>query len=249
MKLFKLVVCGISLLVWNGCMRSLILLSPEDHFALGNYYLEETEFNKAENQFEKIRDRYPSSDYATMSQFKLAVARFENKKYDEAALDFELFLEFHPAHKLAPFAQYHLALSKYKSKLIPDRDPTVAHEALEAFNTFIGMYPDHENYADAVKYRDELIDHLLEHDLEAGLVYFRLGIFSSAIPRLQPVADTAHDKQLQSRAAYYLGRCQFHQKAFADAKTSFEKAIGADPDSKWARKSSSWMKKASNEAQ
>jgi len=182
-----------------------------------------------------------------MSQFKLAVARFENKKYDEAALDFELFLEFHPAHKLAPFAQYHLALSKYRSKLIADRDPTIANEALVAFNTFIGMYPDHENYNEAVRYRDELIDHMLEHDLEAGLVYYRLGIFSSAIPRLQPVAETAHDKKLQARAAYYLGRCQFSQKAYSDAIKSFEKAVGADPKSRWARKSSSWLIKASKQ--
>lgn len=240
-------VCLLCLLF--GCTRSVILMSPEDHFALGNYYLDESEFGKAGEQFEQIRDRYPSSEYATMSQFKLAVTRFQNKKYDEAALDFDLFLEFHPAHKLAPFAQYHLALSKYESRLIPDRDPTIAQEALLEFDTFIGMYPDHENHLDAIKFRDELKDHLLEHDLEAGLVYYRLGIYPAAIQRIESVAEKAHDHLLLARAAYYLGRSNYHKDDFSAAIHAFEQSANADPLSKWARKSNKWLAKSKHAAE
>ena len=226
----------------SQCARNIILLSPEDHFALGSYYIEQKDFDNATNQFEEIRDNYPTSEYSTMSQFKLAQTEFSRKKYSEAAIDFELFLEFHPAHKLAPIAQYNLALSKYHSMLTPDRDNTIMLEALREFQKFLALYPDYPDYAQALQYKNKVEDRLSEHDLEVGLVYYRRTFYNSAIDRIEPVAQKIHDAELKSKTLYFLGRCYEKRNEYEQAKTVYSDAIASGSQSDWIKKAKKRIK-------
>jgi outer membrane protein assembly factor BamD len=219
-----------------GCTHTIILLSPEDHYTLGNYFLEKSKNARAKEQFEYIRDNYPSSAFSTMSQFKLAQTQFSRKNYEEAAIDFELFLEFHPAHKLAPYAQYHLALSKLESSASSDRDTTMASEALIAFNTFLNRYPDHPNHETAVNQRNQVEDLLLEHELEVAKVYFRRKAFFAAIDRMKKIPEEAHNAKLRLTADYYLGRCYERLRNYDMAQEYYESVIAQDIDSKYVRR-------------
>jgi outer membrane protein assembly factor BamD len=226
-----------------GCTRSLILLSPEDQFALGNYYLEAKDYGKASDQFEKIQHDYPTSEYATICQFKLAQTQFARKKYDEAAVDFELFLEFHPADKLAPTAQLDLALSKYYSMLNPERDVTIAKEALKELNKFLMLYPKHPDTEKVIDCRNKVEDHLFIHDFKAGIVYYRLKAYDSALDRIKPIIDKAHNPALLQESLFYMGRCYEGKRDFDAARNCYNSAATKYSDSKWARKSLNRFKK------
>jgi outer membrane protein assembly factor BamD len=226
-----------------GCNRNIILLSPEDRFQLGDYYIEKGKFAKASEQFERIRTDYPTSQNATICQFKLAQSLFARKHYDEAAVDFEIFLEFHPAHELAPYAQYHLALCKYHSMLKPERDSTIAREALKEFDKFIVLYPGDSEIEKVRKYRDEVHDHLLTHDLEIGKTYYRMKAYDSAIDRINPVLELAHDNKLKQESGYYCARCYAFKKEFETAKKLNKAVIDVDPLSEWAKKSQKLLDK------
>ncbi len=229
----------------TSCAPRLIMMSPEDHFALGNYYLESKSYGKAKDQFQKIRDDYPASQFATMSQFKLAQTQFFRKQYGEAAIDFALFLEFHPAHKLAPYAKYHLALSKYHDRLSPDRDPSIAQEALIEFNEFIARYPQHPNIEEAIRYKHEIEDHLAMHEFEAGMVYFRRTIYESAIGRFKPIIDEINDADFKAQVLYMIGRSMEMQSKSDkieeppspdDIRGYYQQVIAIAPNSEWAHK-------------
>ncbi len=219
-----------------GCAQPLILLSPEDLYALGSFYLDNENYANASEQFESIRQSYPTSEYGTMSQYKLAETKLLQEKYDEAAIEFELFVEFHPAHKLAPQARLKMAMCKFHSLLSPDRDITMAHEALMAFDQFIRIYPDHPDMDKVRDYRERTFDHIMIHDLEAGLVYYRRKAYNAAINRIKPVADSAISRPLKARAGYYLARCYEKRKKFDAARTSYQVTIDLNIPSEYIEK-------------
>ena len=224
-------------LIFNGCTQSILLLAPEDHFALGQYYLDNKNYAEATEQFQQIRDNYPLSEFSTMSQFKLAQTQFDRKHYEEAAIDFAIFLEFYPAHKLAPHAQYHLALSKYHSMLSPDRDTTIAREALLEFQKFLIQYPDHPNVENASNYRNLVRDHLFRHEIGVAQMYHRRRIYSSALSRLNPILQEIHDPILKQEAYYNVGRCYEKTRRYSEAREHYNviMALGADHPSKWSQ--------------
>ncbi len=226
-----------------GCTQSVILLSPEDHYVLGNYFIEHEKAFKAKEQFELIRDKYPTSKYATMSQFKLAQTQFARKHYAEAAVDFSLFLEFHPAHKLAPFAQYHLALCKYELMLSPDRDTTVAQEARDEFMKFLKAYPDHSFAPKAKEYLTKVQENLLRHEYEVGMVYYRRKNYNAALTRFKPTLLPSGDSDLFLRANYYAGKSYEHKEAYAEARKCYQAVIDTASASKWVRKARKRLKK------
>ena len=237
MRRFSILYLMLLLTIITGCAQPLILLSPEDLYALGSFYLENENYTNAGEQFESIRQSYPTSEYGTMSQYKLAETRLLQQKYDEAAIEFELFVEFHPAHKLAPQARFKMAMCKFYSLLSPDRDITMAHEALTAFDQFIRIYPDHPEIDQARDYRDRTFDHILTHDLEAGLVYYRRKAYTSAVNRIKPVFETAISRPLKARAGYYLARCYEKRKKLDIARTTYQTTVNLDIPSKYIEKS------------
>ncbi len=222
--------------IFTGCTHQIILLSPADRYELGNYYLEKEDFNAAGDQFEYLRNNYPTSEYATMSQFKLAQTLLARKKYEEAAIDFELFLDFHPAHKLAPEAQYNLAISKFKSKLNPERDTTMAKESLLAFNTFVSLYPDHPEIQNARQYKRQLETHLLTHEYEVGMVYYRRRAYHAALNRFNPILDSCQDPGLKVTTLYMIGRCLEHQHKYEESQKTYQQILALGGISEWESK-------------
>ncbi|MBN1354949.1 outer membrane protein assembly factor BamD [bacterium] len=230
---------GITVILMSGCSHHIILLSPEDHYFLGNHYLDKGENAKAKEQFEYIRDHYTLSEFGTMSQFKLAQTQFLRKNYLEAAVDFEIFLEFHPAHKLASYAQYHLALSKFHSIRTPDRDQTMTREALSAFNKFLQLYPDHPNFDNALSFKHRVEDHLFKHDLAVARTYYRRHAFDSTINRLEQIPQLAHEQLLRAESSYLLGRSY---EQLNDKERALEYYRSVSGVSRWVEKARNRMK-------
>ncbi|MBN1295276.1 outer membrane protein assembly factor BamD [bacterium] len=228
--------CGLMLL--QACSRSVILLSPEDLFALGDHYMENDEFRDAGEQYQRIRDEYPTSQFATMSQFKLAEAEYNRGNYDEAAVEFSLFLEFHPGHKLAPQAQYFIALSKFHSLPSPERDTTLAHDALKELEEFLRRYTDHPDYHKVTRYRIEVIDHLQLHEIQVARVYFRRGDYEAARLRLLPIPDTEASPNVKQEALYWLGRVSEKENDRDAAQSYFRQAGDAGSNERLPRRSS-----------
>lgn len=220
-----------------GCTQSVILLSPEDLYSLGNYYIEEEKYSDAGDQFQRIRDVYPTSRFATMSQFMLALTEYEKGNYEEAAVEFELFLEFHPAHKLAPRAQYYVAMSKFNSYPSPERDITLAVEARKELEEFLRVYPDHPDVETVRKYRIEVIDHLQTHEIEVARVYYRRGNYKAAHLRLDPVLDSEASPAVIQEAMYLSARTYEKQEDTENARRYYLLAIDNGTDAEFTEKS------------
>ncbi|MCD4653188.1 outer membrane protein assembly factor BamD [bacterium] len=215
-----------------GCSHSFILLSPEDLYALGNYYMEESKYRNAGDQFEQIRNHYPTSRFATMSQFKLALTEYEKRNYADAAVEFKLFLEFHPAHKMAPQAQYYIALSKFNSIPSPERDISMAIEAKTELTAFLKRYPDHPDLEKVNQYLSDVIDHLQTHEIEVAKVYYRRRSYNATLLRLSPVLDTKASPYIKQTALLLIARTHEKMNAEDEAREYYQKVIDNGDDEK-----------------
>jgi outer membrane protein assembly factor BamD len=227
---------AILILFMSGCAYNLILLSPQDHYALGDYYLQQGKYSKASQQFEKIKNDYPTSEYATMSQYKLAETNFLRKRYQDAALDFEIFLEFHPAHKLAPKGYYYLAISKYNLIRSPEREIINVKEAQDTINTFLMLYPEHPDAPEIKRYKTKVENHLLTHEFEVGMVYFRRKVYRSALNRFLPILEKTPESGLLAKTRYHIARCYEKTKQQDEARVAYKVLIDSKSDPKWVNK-------------
>ena len=68
--------------------------------------LKKKKYDDAIETFEKVRDRYPYSDQASLAQIKVADAYFYKKKYDEACQAYKEFEKLHPTNKAVPYTVF-----------------------------------------------------------------------------------------------------------------------------------------------
>jgi len=234
------------ILFLSACSRSFILLSPEDLYALGNYYLDENKFREAGDQFEQIRNEYPTSQFATMSQFKLALTEYEKGNYEEAAVEFKLFLEFHPAHKMAPQAKYFLAFSKFHSISSPERDITMALEAKKELSEFLARYPDHPDSEKVKINLNHVIDHLQSHEIQVARVYYRRRSYDAALLRLEPVLETEASAIIKQSALLLIAKAYAKKDDYEQSRKYFQEVIDNGADEKTTQEAKKHLSKLKN---
>jgi len=249
MRIIKLLSLSLAICIlffMSGCSNSFILLSPEDLYSLGNYYLEENKFRDAGHQFEQIRNEYPTSRFATMSQFKLALTEYEKGNYEESAVEFKLFLEFHPAHKMAPQAQYYIALSKFHSIPSPERDITKALEAKTELSELLVRYPDHPDYEQVSNNLEEVIDHLQNHEIEVAKVYYRRRSYDAVLLRLNPVLETKASPVVMQSAMLLIARTYEKKSNIEESRKYYQNVIDIGFDEELTKNARKELSRISN---
>lgn len=245
MRTNKMFFLCLFILFITGCSRTLILLSPEDLYYIGNHYMQQKNYRSAADQFERIIKDYPTSEYAAVSQFKLAESLYMRKSYSKSALEFELFLEFNPGHKLAPQAQYYLAMSKFNEIINPERDITVAIESKKNLEQFLLKYKDHPDYAQVEVHLAKVIDHLQIHEIEVAKSYIRMRYYQSAIDRLKPVLESKASEGVRQQALYQLGRANLYAKNSDEARKYLNQAASNTADAKYQHRARKLLRRLS----
>ncbi|MEM7495853.1 MAG: outer membrane protein assembly factor BamD [Myxococcota bacterium] len=175
-------------------------------FAKAQRLLDKKRYSEAIEQFEQVKQQFPYTKYAALSDLRIADAHFMQKQWVEAMDAYELFLNFHPQHEQVPHAAFRMAKAAFLAMpkrffLLPAphrKDQAVTHKALAALDTFLAQYSDRALPArmqEARHMKQEVDDRLAKHALAVGDFY-------------------AKRKKWRGAAARY------EQAAFADAPTS-----------------------------
>jgi outer membrane assembly lipoprotein YfiO len=239
----RLFLAVVFLVIATGCSRTLILLSPEDLYFMGNHYMQQDKYRSATDQFQRIIDDYPASEYAAMSQFKLAESLYFRKNYTKASLEFELFLEFNPGHKLAPQAHYYLAMSKFNTIINPERDTSAARDTRKNLELFLQRYKDHQDYKKVEHYLEEVHNHLQVHEIEVAKSYIRMRYYQSAINRLEPVLESKASENVKQQALYHLGRAHRHAGNTDEAENYLNEAVSIPVSGKYQRRARNLLRR------
>ena len=167
------------------------------YFDIGRYQL-------AEEEFKRIRDRYPFSPYATVAELRLADCKFYEGAYDEAVPLYEEFENLHPTNEAIPYVVFQIGSCYYRFMDTPDRDQTSTHKMIETYNRLIKRYPASPFRIEAEKRIMEGREMLGEHEWVVAHWYLRTDHVQQALKRLENIVTIYPDTPIYYRAARIL---------------------------------------------
>ncbi len=167
------------------------------YFDIGRYQL-------AEEEFKKIRDRYPFSPYATVAELRLADCKFYQSLYEEAIPLYEEFEDLHPTNEAIPYVIFQIGSCYYNLMDTPDRDQTSTHKMIDTYYRLIKRYPDCAFRLEAEKRITEGRELLAEHEWVVAHWYLRTDHVPQALKRLENIVTIYPDTPIYHKAAKIL---------------------------------------------
>ena len=166
------------------------------------------DYLQAIEDFEKLRDWYPFSQYAVLAELKLGDAYYQRQEYEEAIFAYQEFENLHPKNEAVPYVVYQIGRCYFDRIQTIDRDQTMAKEAVRVFERLVNSYPE-SPYAE--KARDHIRTcriNLAEHELYVGNFYLKTKHYKGAMERFKTVIRDYPDLGVHYKAIQNLERCQ-----------------------------------------
>jgi outer membrane protein assembly factor BamD len=192
--------------------------------------LEKKDYDKAVEEFKKIKEHYPYSKYAILAELKLGDAYFGGQKFSEAALSYEEFVRLHPRNEVIPYVLYQVGMSHFLAFTSVDRDPEETKTAIQSFEKVIQNFPQSEYAAKSQKQIIECKKRVISHMFGVAKHYYTIKRYSAAKTRLdtmiqkypEAVADLGYGPIVQKM----LAKCDKEAAKGEETKPDFWTRIG-----------------------
>lgn len=149
-----------------------------DYFNKGRYSL-------AAETFQKLKDRYPFSPYATLAELRVADSKFYNGDYEEAIPLYEEFEKLHPNNEAVPYVIFQIGMCHYKLMATPNRDQTNTHKLIQTYDRLLKKFPNSPYSQEAQVLRAEARNELALHEVSVAQWYLKTHQVKQARLRFQ----------------------------------------------------------------
>ncbi|MDH5722013.1 MAG: outer membrane protein assembly factor BamD [Alphaproteobacteria bacterium] len=186
--LFTMIVVSLSACSSSGGKKEKVEAdSVEALYERADTALKKKNYVEATKYFEELERQHPYSEWSVRAQIMGAYASYLDQRYDEAIASIDRYIQLHPGAEDVDYAYYLKAMSYYEQISDVRRDQNMTIDALRAFNTLIGRFPNSEYSRDASLKRDLAMDHLAGKEMEVGRYYLERGHVNAAINRFRSV--------------------------------------------------------------
>lgn len=161
--------------------------------------MNDSNYEKAIQYFEKLEARYPYGRYAQQAQLEVAYAYYKSNEPVSAIAAADRFIKLHPNHPYVDYAYYLKGLVNFNEDSgifanigkqdLSDRDPKAARESFESFKELVTRFPDSKYAPDAAARMKYLVNALAYHDVHVASYYVKRGAFVAAANRAQSVVQ------------------------------------------------------------
>lgn len=198
MSLYKILnLCLLAILLSCSTTRPSGKTEEEILFREAEAFIKKERFVFASDKLREIKARFPYSDYARLSQLKLADIAYEQNNYIEAIVAYQSYKDLYPGNDQIPYVTYRLGESFYKQ--LPktyDRDIEEARQAIAYFQQVITRYPSSE-YFEKAKVGKALCEQMLR-DKEQYIAdfYLKTKVYEGARYRYKKILREFNDTKL-----------------------------------------------------
>ena len=193
-----------------------------------------TDFDRAIEMFQSVIDNYPYSDYAVLSELKIADAYFEDARYDEALSYYRDFADLHPQHERVPYTLLQSALCHERQMHPANRDQTATRDALVYLDRLLAKYPHTEQAREAEVLWRDLRTRLANNVNEIGNFYLKRDEYESAAERFRSLLNEYPGLGLDAEALYKLGVCYSEMNRGEEAQRIFQSIVQNYQESEFA---------------
>ncbi len=191
-----------------------------DYFQRGRFLL-------AEELFQKVKDRYPFSPYATLAELRLADCKFYSGEYEAAIPLYEEFERLHPTNEAVPYVIFMQGTAYYRLMDTPDRDQTFTKKMIETYQRLLRRFPDNPYRLEAKRRIEEGRELLAQHEIVVVKWYMRVDMLPQAKHRLLLVREKYPDTQAALEAQRLLAEVERSMKTAKASSLSGELPEGA----------------------
>jgi outer membrane protein assembly factor BamD len=210
--------------------------SPGDLIVLGRDRMNEGDFEKAREAFNRILQDYPESNLRSEALLSLADSFYESEEYQEAKFQYEKFIQLYPVNPQTPRALYFLGMCDFRRLLVIDREQTQAQEAFNNFSRLVRQFPQSPLVAEARPKIRELEIRLSEKQYYIASFYYSQADYQSAIPRYLGILKRFPKTPPADKALYYLADSYLREDSLAKAGASLNRLIKEYPKSSYRKK-------------
>jgi outer membrane protein assembly factor BamD len=172
-----------------------------DAYQAGNY-------KESIEHFEKLKDFYPFSKYASLAELKIADCNYHLARYDEAVLAYEEFANLHPRNEAIPYVIYQTGMCYYNQLSTIDRDQEPAARAVEIFTSLQKQFPADTHSKKAREHIKKCYKSMAAHDLYVGKYYLKTKHYQAALYRFNTVISKYPDVGVHQEALSQIALCE-----------------------------------------
>ncbi len=205
---------------------------------------DDEQYEKAIASFEHIKSHFSYSNFAALSDLKIADCYFELEKWLDAADSYDFFIKFHPRHKMVALAYFKLAESYFKA--IPSdfflfsksysHDQKATKDSLVSVERYLEVFPNDANAKEAWKIKSSLLEELAKHEIEVANFYAAKKKWFGALARYNRVVTKYPATTMAAQALYELAKItKKHTEEPQKAREYFKKLQLSYPKSKFAK--------------
>lgn len=188
--------------------------SAQRLYAAAKSDLNEGNYERAIQMFERLEARYPYGPYAQQAQLEVAYAYYKDNEPVSAIAAADRFIKLHPNHPHVDYAYYLKGLANFVeergllaglgSQDMSERDPKAARESFDAFKELATRFPDSRYTPDAIARMKYLVNALASHEVHVARYYFKRGAYVAAANRGKYVVENYPQAPALEEALYLM---------------------------------------------
>lgn len=178
--------------------------------------MQEGNYTKAVQLFEKLEARYPYGPYAQQAQLEVAYAYYKDNEPVSAVAACDRFIKLHPNHPHVDYAYYLKGLANFVEDQslfarlgdqdMSERDPRAAREAFESFKELLARFPESKYAADGAARMRYLVNALASHEVHVARYYHKRGAYVAAANRAKYVLEHYPQAPALEEALYLMAK-------------------------------------------
>ena len=181
-----------------------IISSDIEIYKSGLSSLQDSDYNKAVKEFDKLYINHPFSSLAKKSEIMTAYSLYQNNEINKSISKLKTFNEMNPKDEFSDYAHYLLAMCYYIQISNQGRDPSLSLKALNSFKLITTKYPN-SKYAKDSKLKIQFIKNSLAiNELNIGKFYLKKNAPASSIKRFKTILQKYQNSSVIPETLYRL---------------------------------------------
>jgi len=231
-----LVIMAVMLALGACAKKEPKMTTPKADYMKAKSMINDGYYSRAVMFLEKYASKHPYSHYTAEAELLRAYAAYKDDELPLAETICEEFIRRHPRHPDVAYAEYLLGMTFYHETSPPERDQTMTHKAIKAFQRVIDEHPGTAYAKDAASHLQHLYNNLAQHEVTVGEFYYRHKRYVAAVNRFQVVIRSYQTTPSIEPALYYLAASYAALGLKEDARQTVTLLRANYPRGKWSDK-------------
>jgi outer membrane protein assembly factor BamD len=202
----------ILLLVVSACSDYNKILKSTDYefkYKKAVEYYEDGEYARAGTLFQELVNIYRGTSRADQIYYYYAQSMMGQKDYLMAKHYFQTLLKEFPGSDFAEEAQFMVGYTSYLLSPKPRLDQSVTHEAIDALQLYINLYPYNDRVDEANRLIDELQDKLVFKSYLNAKLYYDFENYKAAVIAIENSLEEYPYSQYREELKYMLLKSKY----------------------------------------